>query len=53
MPEGFCPQAWHDLFRKIGTLHWGGGYNTTGGPDYMIACCTDVTRAVSFNLERL
>ena len=53
MPEGFCPQAWHDLFRKIGTLHWGGGYTTTQGPDYMIACCTDGTRPVSFKLERL
>ena len=53
MPEGFCPQAWHDLFRKIGALHWGGGYTTTEGPDYMIACCTDGTRPVSFKLERL
>jgi len=53
MPEGFCPQAWHDLFRKIGTLHWGGGYNTTEGPDHMIACCTDGARPVSFKIDRL
>ncbi len=52
MPEGFHPQAWHDLFRKIDTLHRGGGY-TTVGSDYMIACCTDGTRPVSFKRERL
>ena len=53
MPEGFCPQAWHDLFRKIGILHWGGGYNANEGPDHLIACCTDGTRPVSFKIERL
>ncbi|MFB0558192.1 MAG: TIGR04076 family protein [Candidatus Bathyarchaeia archaeon] len=48
-PEGFCPQAWHDIFRKLGTLHWGGSYHT----GEIIACCTDGTRPVSFRLERL
>lgn len=52
MPEGFHPQAWHDLFRKIGTLHRGGEY-TTVGPYNMIACCIDGTRPVSFKRERL
>jgi uncharacterized repeat protein (TIGR04076 family) len=51
MPEGFRPQAWHDLFRKIGTLHRGG--YTTVGLDCMIACCIDGTRPVSFKRERL
>ena len=53
MPKGFCPQAWHDIFRKIGILHWGGGYNAKEGPDHLIACCTDGTRPVSFKIERL
>lgn len=52
MPEGFHPQAWHDLFRKIDTLHRGGEY-TTVGPYNMIAGCTNDTRPVSFKLERL
>lgn len=50
-PEGFCPQAWHDIFRKIGVLHWGGSYSAGSGE--IIACCTDGVRPVSFRLERM
>ena len=50
-PEGFCPQAWHDIFRKLGVLHWGGCY--TEDRREMIACCTDGVRPVSFRLEML
>jgi uncharacterized repeat protein (TIGR04076 family) len=51
MPEGFCPQAWHDIFSKIGILHWGGSYTTEKRE--LIACCTDGVRPVSFKLETL
>jgi uncharacterized repeat protein (TIGR04076 family) len=53
MPEEFCPQAWHDIFRKLGVLHWGGSYGAWPFEDQMVACCTDGIRPVSFRLERL
>jgi uncharacterized repeat protein (TIGR04076 family) len=53
MPEGFCPQAWHDIFRKLGILHWEGKYGAWPAEGQIIACCTDGIRPVSFRLERM
>jgi len=53
MPGGFCPQAWYDIFRKLGILHWGGRYGAWPAKGQIITCCTDGIRPVSFKLERV
>ncbi|UCD45025.1 MAG: TIGR04076 family protein [Candidatus Bathyarchaeota archaeon] len=53
MLEGFCPQAWHDIFRKLGVLHWEGKYGALPAEGQIVACCIDGIRPVSFRLERM
>jgi uncharacterized repeat protein (TIGR04076 family) len=55
MPEGFCPWAWHDIYKYIALLFAGG--NMKDSFDYMkdpriaIACCTDGVRPVVYKIE--
>lgn len=55
MPEGFCPWAWHDIYKYIAILFAGG--NMKDSFDYMkdrnivIASCTDGIRPVVFKIE--
>jgi uncharacterized repeat protein (TIGR04076 family) len=52
-PEGFCPNAWHDIKEYVSVLHHGGSFYPWLAEDEMIRCCTDGLRPVIFRLERL
>ncbi len=52
-PEGFCPNAWHDIHEYVTVLHHGGSFYPWLGENEMIRCCTDGLRPVIFKLERL
>lgn len=52
-PEGFgCSWAWHDLYKQVVFLYFGGVY-FKGDPDVAITCCSDGKRPVIFKLERI
>ena len=52
-PEGFgCTWAWHDLYKQVIFLYFGGVYYK-GDPNVAITCCSDGKRPVIFKLERL
>lgn len=54
MPEGFCPWAWHDVYRSVSVLHAGGSFepwNNRAGQT--VVCCTDGIRPVVFELTAL
>jgi uncharacterized repeat protein (TIGR04076 family) len=52
-PEGFCPNAWHDIKEYVSVLHQGGTYYPWLAENGMIRCCTDGIRPVVFRLERM
>lgn len=52
-PEGFCEQAWNDIFKYIMALSVGGNFSGWIKKDGTnIVCCTDGIRPVIFKLER-
>jgi uncharacterized repeat protein (TIGR04076 family) len=54
MPEGFCKDAWDDIFKFIMTLRFGGNFSTWHDePGVSVACCTDGLRPVVFKIERI
>ena len=53
IPEGFCPQAWYDILRKLNIIHWGGSFADAPGGDSVYACCSDGSRPVIFKIERV
>ena len=52
MPTGFCAWAWHDIYKDLSVLLFGGNFSWVG-TGIMYTCCTDGTRPVTFKLERL
>jgi len=52
MPTGFCTWAWHDIYKDLSVLLFGGNFPWVG-TGIMYTCCTDGTRPVTFKLERL
>ncbi|MCJ7632272.1 TIGR04076 family protein [Candidatus Bathyarchaeota archaeon] len=52
MPEGFCSWAWHDLYKDLSVLKYGGNFPWAKKGE-SITCCTDGIRPVSFKLERI
>ena len=52
-PEGFCPNAWHDIKEYVAVLQHGGSFYPWLGENEMIRCCTDGLRPVIFLLEKL
>jgi len=52
MPTGFCAWAWHDIYKDLSVLLYGGNFSWVG-TGIMYTCCTDGTRPVTFKLERL
>jgi uncharacterized repeat protein (TIGR04076 family) len=52
MPAGFCSWAWHDIYKDVSVLMFGGNFPWVDA-GVMYTCCTDGTRPVSFKLERL
>jgi len=52
MPVGFCSWAWHDIYKDLSVLLFGGNFSWVG-TGIMYTCCTDGTRPVTFKLERL
>jgi len=52
MPTGFCAWAWHDIYKDLSVLLFGGDFPWVG-TGIMYTCCTDGTRPVTFKLERL
>jgi uncharacterized repeat protein (TIGR04076 family) len=53
MPEGFCPQAYQNLWEQIRTLQFGGDFPYYKEKGMVISCCTDGLRPVIFKLERV
>jgi uncharacterized repeat protein (TIGR04076 family) len=51
-PANFCTWAWHDIYKDLSVLLFGGNF-TWVGTGLMYTCCTDGTRPVTFKLERL
>ncbi|MFX0209500.1 MAG: TIGR04076 family protein [Candidatus Hodarchaeota archaeon] len=51
-PEGFCEWAWHDLYKDLLVLLFGGEHSWTE-PGVMYTSCTDGKRPVCFKLERI
>ena len=52
-PEGFCPWAFHDIFKDAHILMFGGNFIPWTHEGTMITCCSDGIRPVSFKLERM
>jgi len=52
MPANFCVWAWHDIYKDMSVLLFGGDFPWVG-TGIMYTCCTDGTRPVSFKLERV
>jgi len=52
-PEGFCPNAWHDIKEYVAVLMHGGSFYPWLEENEMIRCCTDGLRPVIYRLERL
>ncbi|MHA2089311.1 MAG: TIGR04076 family protein [Candidatus Kariarchaeaceae archaeon] len=50
-PDNFCGWAWHDLYKDICTLSFGGDHPWSED-DIMYTACTDGMRPVCFKLER-
>lgn len=53
MPEGFCHWAWHDLYKKVITLMYGGNFPWMEEEGTSVSCCTDGLRPVIFELRRM
>ncbi len=51
-PEDFCGWAWHDLYKDVCTLNFGGDHTWTED-NVMYTCCTDGIRPVCFKIERI
>ena len=52
-PDGFCPNAWHDIKEYVSVLHQGGSYYPWLAENEMIRCCTDGIRPVVFKIEKM
>lgn len=52
-PQGFCAWAYHDIFRDITHLRFGGDYPFCKEKGTAVQCCTDGLRPVFFKLERV
>jgi uncharacterized repeat protein (TIGR04076 family) len=55
MPQGFCPWAWDDIYKVLVGYYANGSFNmwTTQGGDVILACCSDGTRPVYFEIKKL
>ncbi|NHJ01885.1 MAG: TIGR04076 family protein [Candidatus Heimdallarchaeota archaeon] len=51
-PQNFCGWAWHDLYKDLLVLAFGGEHSWTE-PNIMYTSCTDGKRPVCFKLERI
>jgi len=51
-PDGFCAWAWHDVYKDMSVLKFGGNFPWVEEGE-MVTCCTDGIRPVSFKLKRL
>lgn len=52
-PEGFCAEAWQNIWPNVLAISRGGTYAPYVNRENMwIACCTDGLRPVTFLLER-
>ena len=51
-PKGFCSWAWHDIYKDLLVLLFGGEHNWTER-GVMYTSCTDGKRPVCFKLERI
>ena len=49
-PENFCSWAWHDLYKNLSILYFGGGWNKDNS---MYTACSDGKRPVIFKLEKV
>lgn len=52
MPEGFCGWAWHDIYKDMSVLKFGGNFPWVKEGE-MVTCCTDGIRPVSFKMKRI
>ena len=52
-PEGFCAEAWHDVWNYCLAISRGGTFAPYAKEENQwVCCCTDGLRPVSFLLER-
>lgn len=51
-PDGFCAWAWHDIYKDMSVLKFGGNFPWVEEGE-MVTCCTDGLRPVSFKMKRL
>ena len=52
MPDGFCAGAWHDVYRDLSVLRFGGNFPWSKEGE-IVTCCTDGVRPVSFKIIRI
>jgi uncharacterized repeat protein (TIGR04076 family) len=54
IPVGFCPWAWDDIYKDLVGFASGGNFGMWyQDPNSIIACCTDGTRPVIFQIEKI
>jgi len=53
MPDGFCSNAWSDIYKNIQTISLGGNFPSTQKEGTNLSCCTDGIRPVIFRIERI
>jgi uncharacterized repeat protein (TIGR04076 family) len=54
MPKGFCPWAWNDIYKVVVAYVADGDFSMWNqGGNKILACCSDGTRPVYFEIERL
>ena len=53
MPQGFCTQAWIDIYKELNVLMFGGSFYPYREEGKDVVCCSDGYRPVSFQLERV
>ncbi len=54
MPQGFCPWAWDDIYKVLSAFYANGSFDMwVQGGDTILACCTDGTRPVYFEIQKL
>ena len=51
-PGGFCGWAWHDMYKELSLLVFGGAENWKE-PNKAYVCCTDGMRPGCFKLEKI
>jgi uncharacterized repeat protein (TIGR04076 family) len=54
MPQGFCPWAWNDIYKVLVAYFANGSFDMWNqGGNKILACCSDGTRPVYLEIEKM